>query len=193
MHSNSLTHKIADMLTWLLAIISIGAAWYQTARLFVAFGDPTAPWWPYLAAISIEGGIIVAGLTLMDERTGYTAAIAVLIFAANMALSVAAQVGEAALTGGYELPAWLSLVVRFVAPPAVSVVGAALWGLKIARQWENAAPPVGAGVPPPQAAPALTPPRLDPEPMAEPPDVVAAPGNGARPFARTAPVPKPKR
>jgi len=121
----------------MLAIVSVGAAWFQTARLFVAFGDPTALWWPYLAACSIEGGIIVAGLTLMNERKGYTAAIALLIFVANMGLSVLAQIGEAALSGGFALPGWLSLVVRFVAPPMVTLVGAALWGLKIARQWET--------------------------------------------------------
>jgi len=124
---------LADFLTWLLALASVGAAWWQTARLFALFGDPTAPWWAFLAASSIEGAIVVCGLLLMEERESRVAAAAFLIFVVNVAVSVGAQIGEAALTAGYEAPGWMSLVVRMIAPAMVTLVGASLWGLKIAR------------------------------------------------------------
>ena len=129
----SFVSAIADFLTWALALVSVGAAWWQTARLFALFGDPSAPWWAYIAASSVEGAIVVCGLLLMEERESAVAAGAFLVFVANVSVSVLAQIGEAAITAGYEAPSWMSLVVRMVAPAMVTLVGAALWGLKIAR------------------------------------------------------------
>jgi len=129
----SFVSALADFLTWGLALVSVGAAWWQTARLFGLFGDPTAPWWAYLASSSVEGAIIVCGLLLMEERESRVAAAAFMIFVVNVAVSVTAQIGEAAYTAGYAAPPWMNLVVRMVAPAMVTLVGAALWGLKIAR------------------------------------------------------------
>lgn len=137
MNSKNILSALADLLTWILALVSVSVAWWQSARLFAAFGDPSAPWWPYLAATAIEGGIIVAGLVLMTDRTAYAPAVALLVFVANSLLSVLAQVGEAALSAGYDLPQWLQLVVRFAAPASVTIIGAALWTLKILRSWHG--------------------------------------------------------
>jgi len=135
----SFVSALADFLTWLLALGSVSAAWWQTARLFGLFGDPSAPWWAYLAASSIEGAIVVCGLLLMEERESRVAAGAFLVFAVNVAVSVLAQIGEAAITAGYAAPTWMSLVVRMIAPAMVTLVGASLWGLKIARARASAA------------------------------------------------------
>jgi hypothetical protein len=129
----SFVSALADFLTWGLALVSVGAAWWQTARLFGLFGDPTAPWWAYIAASSIEGAIVVCGLLLMEERETMVSVGAFLVFVVNVIVSVMAQIGEAAFTAGYAAPTWMSLVVRLVAPAMVTLVGASLWGLKIAR------------------------------------------------------------
>ncbi|HLE29866.1 MAG TPA: hypothetical protein VI793_17200 [Anaerolineales bacterium] len=168
MNTKHLVHYIADLLTWALAFASIGAAWYQTARLLVAFGDPTAPWWPYLAATAIEGAIIVTGLVLMTERPGYTSAAALIVFVASTLLSILAQIGEAALSSGQPLPAWLSLAVRYAAPATVTLTGAALWIMKIMRE-QTSAPAVIPTPAPIHLHPApITPPIAQAAPIAQP-------------------------